>query len=311
MIFARRQAQALARLGIRVEVFGLRSRTLPWMLAAEFFRFRKTVARMRPRVIHAHFGTMTAAFAAAAAGKIPLVITYRGGDLNPAPGERWPRAVLGRWLSQAAALCAARIVCVSRELRERLWWRHQRVTVLPTGVDEKIFRPGPRTQARRSLGWTRQERVVLFNAGHNPRIKRLDLAEAAAAVARRRVPNLRLEILDGRVAPDRVPLLMNASDCLLITSDTEGSPAVVAEALATNLPIVSVEVGDVAQQVEGVRHARMVARSPEALGRAVAEVVRQPLRSDGRRKMDAVSGGRMARELCRLYREAAAEIEMI
>ena len=52
--------------------------------------------------------------------------------------------------------------------------------------------------------------------------------------------------------PARVPDLMNAADCLLVTSDAEGSPTMVQEALATNLPVVSVDVGDIAERLEGV-----------------------------------------------------------
>ncbi len=46
-------------------------------------RFRRRVRSFDPQVIHAHFGTVTALFAAwAAADARPLVITFRGSDLN-------------------------------------------------------------------------------------------------------------------------------------------------------------------------------------------------------------------------------------
>ena len=45
---------------------------------------------------------------------------------------------------------------------------------------------------------------------------------------------------------------MNACDALLFVSMYEGSPNIVKEALACNLPIVSVAVGDVAERLEGV-----------------------------------------------------------
>jgi teichuronic acid biosynthesis glycosyltransferase TuaC len=299
MICARRQAETLSTAGVEVFSACLRSRTSPLALWRDFLRFRKEMRRIRPDVVHAHFGTMTAMFAAVAAAGRPLVITYRGSDLNLLPGCR---AALGHLLSQLAALRAARIICVSRKLRARLWWRQSRAIVIPTGVDPEIFYPESRSMARRQLGWTHTEPVVLFNAGYDHQIKRLDLAQAALAAARRTIPELRLEILDGNVEPGLVPALMNAADCLLLTSDTEGSPAVLQEALACNLPIVSVDVGDAAERVDGVRHARIVARDAESLGKALKNMVRQPLRSDGRLKLDEFSAPQIALQLRDMYR---------
>ena len=307
MVFARRQVEALAREGFRVEVFDLRSRTSLQVILGEFRRFQRVVCAFRPHLIHAHYGTATAMFAALAAGRIPLVITYRGSDLNRLPSTRGLREAAGRLLSQVAALRAARIVCVSQQLKSLLWWRRARATVLPSGVDPEVFRPQPRNAPRFELGWREEERVVLFNAGRDPRNKRLDLAREAVKEARRWTPSVRLEVLDGSVEPSRLPAMMNAADCLLVTSDAEGSPAIVQEGLATNLPVVSVDVGDVAERLAGVACSCVADRDPLALGRALAEVLNPPRRSDGRKRVEEFSSTRIARELGRLYREVLGE----
>ena len=305
MVFARRQAESLVAQGLAVEVFNLRSRISPRVLWTEFLRFRRTIRIFRPQVVHAHYGTMTAMFAVLASGRLPLMITYRGSDLNPLPSARRLRPAAGRLLSQLAALRASHIVCVSPQLRERLWWGRGRATVLPSGVDETVFKPASQRDMRLRLGWQEQDRIVLFNAGGEGSNKRLDLALAAAGAARRWEPALRLEVLDGSIPPDRIPAMMNAADCLLVTSDAEGSPTVVQEALATNLPVVSVDVGDIAERLEGVAGSRIARRDPRALGRALAEVVTPPRRSDGRRRVPEFSSQRIARELGRLYRDIA------
>jgi glycosyltransferase involved in cell wall biosynthesis len=267
------------------------------------------VAKLRPTVIHAHFGTMTALFSAVAAGSLPLVITYRGSDLNRSPPSyRWQakvRAALGRLFSQLAALRAQRIVCVSRQLRNRLWWRRGLVTILPTGVDPEVFRPEPRALARRRLGWSDAERVVLFNAGYDASVKRLDLAKAAVECARRDLTAVRLEILDGSVRPALIPDLMNAADCLLLTSVSEGSPTVVQEALACDLPVVSVEVGDVTERLRGVRDSTVSACDAAALGRALVKMLEPPRRSNGRSKIAEFSSRRIAADLTEIYRRLA------
>jgi teichuronic acid biosynthesis glycosyltransferase TuaC len=307
MIFARRQAAILAKQGFSIETFDLHSRTSLPVVLQEFRRFRRVVRAFRPQVIHAHYGTVTAMFAALGAGLIPLVITYRGSDLNCLPSARGVREAAGRLLSQIAALRAARIICVSRHLKNLLWWRQLRVTVLPSGADPDVFRPEPRKTLRAKLGWKDEERVVLFNAGCDWRNKRLDLAQNAVREARQWAPSVRLEVLDGSVAPASVPAMMNAADCLLVTSDSEGSPAVVQEALATNLPVVSVDVGDVAERLEGVAYSYVTERSPHALGRALAQVLNPPRRSDGRSRAEECSSPRIARELGRLYHEVLKE----
>jgi glycosyltransferase involved in cell wall biosynthesis len=303
MIFARRQAEALRRQGVTVGEFFLRSRTAPVPVGREMLRFRRELRGFQADVVHAHYGTVTAMFAAVGAGRIPLVITYRGSDLNPCPGSSRVRSGVAHLFSQLAALRAARMVCVSRHLRARLWWRRGRATVPASGVDARAFEPSGREAARRRLGWDERTPAVLFNRGLDPRVKRLDLAEAAIGVARRAAPELRWEVLDGSTAPGMVPVLMNAADCLLVTSDYEGSPTVVQEALASNLPIVSVEVGDIAERLIGVRHTRIVARDAEKLGAALAEMVETPRRSDGRRKIGEFCADRIAGRLLEIYRE--------
>jgi glycosyltransferase involved in cell wall biosynthesis len=311
MIFARRQAECLAAEGVEAPIFYLGSRTSPARLLGEMVRFRSSIARHRPDVIHAHFGTMTAMFSALGCGMLPLVITYRGSDLNPPPASySWKaklRATWGRLFSQLASLRARRIVCVSRRLSNHLWWRRGVVAILPSGVDADFFRPEPRLHARQSLGWSDAERVALFHAGRDSQVKRLDLAQAAVGQARRKVPSLRLEVLDGNVSPATVPLLMNAADCLLLTSVSEGSPSVVQEALASNLPIVSVAVGDVEERLAGVQHSIVATPDAAVLGRALARLVDPPRRSDGRKKLPQFCARRLARQLKDIYGEMLKE----
>jgi teichuronic acid biosynthesis glycosyltransferase TuaC len=305
MIFARRQAAALRARDVEVREFFLGSRTSLMEMVREMFRFRRELRGFLPNIVHAQYGTATAMFCAIAALRLPLVITYRGSDLNPSAGWFGWRSATARLLSQLAALRANKIVCVSRALRDRLWWRQKNAEVLATGVDSSAFQPGSRESARLVLGWRLEARAVLFHCGRDPRVKRMDLAEAAIRVARRTVPDLDLRVLDGSTAPSLVPMLMNAADCLLVTSDFEGSPTVVQEALATNLPIVSVAVGDVAERVHGVSNTYIAARDAEALGAAVAHLIEPPRRSDGRRRIGEFSSDWIAGRLCAIYQELA------
>jgi glycosyltransferase involved in cell wall biosynthesis len=308
LVFVRREAEALRAAGHEIEVFGFdNSRYSPAHLAREVARLGEAIRRARPDVVHAQFGKFNALVCSLAillsGEKPPLVITFRGTDINRNTRYSVLRSAIGIAASQAAAFAARALVCVSREIRDKVWAAALRpALVLPTGVDLRTFVPMPREAARAKLGWRPEERVVLFNAGRNPAVKDPELAAAAVAQAKTHLDGIRFVVLDGSAAPEDVPLYMNAADCLLVTSRTEGSPTVVQEAMACNLPVVSVEVGDVRERLLGVRHCAVVRRDPAALGLALATLLRHPRRSDGRAHAEALSVDAIAARLIELYR---------
>ena len=306
MIFAKKQVESLQKAGVNAKIFFLCSRTSPSLFVKEFQRLRREMWLFKPDIIHAHYGTVTA-FCCILATRIPLVITFRGSDLNPSPAVSWLRKTTGIFLSQLSALRAKQIICVSDGLKRKLWWRKKAVTVIPSGIDTSIFYPRSRDVARSELGWDRNERVVLFNAGADPVNKRLDLAEASVEVARAICGHVRFVVLDGTVDPQIVPVLMNASDCLLCTSDMEGSPNIVKEAMACNLPVVSVDVGDVRDRLEKVKPSRIVKRNAEELGGVLAEILQIGGRSDGFETIHELSIEKIAMRIISVYQAVLSE----
>ncbi|MBI4002211.1 MAG: glycosyltransferase [Nitrospira defluvii] len=303
MIFAKNLILALSEAGVECRSVFLQSRTSPIVLVREVKRLRRELAQFHPNVIHAHYGTVTAAVCALSS-RVPLVITYRGSDLNPGLGLCSLRSAVGRLLSQFAALRASRMMCVSTQLKSRLWWRQRFVAVVPSGVDLQRFRPMAKAAARIRMGWKSDEKVVIFNAGFDAIRKRLDLAEAAIQMAHRWCGDIRLEILDGSATQERIPFYLNAADCLLMTSDWEGSPNIVKEAIACNLPVVSVDVGDVKERLAHVRPSRIVGRDPLEIGRALAGFLQKPERSNGFEAIQDLSSEKVAERVVALYREA-------
>src|SRR6185503_6764855 len=231
--FVRREAEALRAQGHEVDVFAFdNSSYLPWRLAAQVMKLREAIRRARPDVVHAQFGKFNALVAALSTlwvrmtgeieQQIPLVITFRGTDINRNTGYSGLRAALGLAASQLAAFAARGIVCVSREIRSKVWACAARPgIVVPTGVDLAAFVPLEKSSARLRLGFGAEERIVLFNAGRNPAVKDPALAAAAVEDARLRLGGIRLVVLEGNVAPEDVPVYMNAADFLMDTSRTE------------------------------------------------------------------------------------------
>lgn len=301
MPFVRREADALRAAGHDVQIFGFDNTSYARFLA-EAMMLRRVVGALNPDLVHAQFGKFTALLAALS-GR-PFVITFRGTDINHNTRYSWLRSALGLAASQVAGLFARGIVCVSREIQEKVLacrWRPS--IVVPTGVDLQLFRPMDRAAARQRLGYRPEERIVLFNAGKNPVVKDPELAAAAVCEAKAKLAVIRFVVLDGTAQPSDIPLYMNAADVLLVTSRTEGSPTVVQEAMACNLPVVSVDVGDVRERLEGVAGCKVLdTRSPAELGAALAAVLTEGNRSDGRAHAHSLGIDAIATRLSEFYR---------
>jgi|GEM_PF-1791522 glycosyltransferase involved in cell wall biosynthesis len=302
MIFARRQVLFLKKIGIDVQPFYLTSRTNPAAIFSDFIKFRKKIKEFNPRIIHSYSGTATSFFAAFGGAK-PLVITFIGSDLNPVPSMNRIRSSFGKFLSQMSALKAKKIICLSGGLRDRLWWKSQTAAVFPTGIDLEIFFPRPSGSARIKLGFSLDEKIILFNAGWSPEVKRLDIAQKAFALVKAEIPNCRLVVLKGDIAPDSVPIYMAAADVLLVASDFEGSPAIVQEAAACNLPVVSVDVGDVREVLKNVNPSKIVRKDASEIARAAIEIIKSQKRSNGFEAAKLISKENIAAKIIAIYKE--------
>ena len=68
---------------------------------------------------------------------------------------------------------------------------------------------------------------------------------------------------------------MNAADLLVLASQFEGSPNAVKEAMATNLPVVAVNVGDTAGLIGQTEGCHLVSRHAGEIAAKIVEVCRK------------------------------------
>lgn len=305
--FVAAQVQALAAAGVRVQLEFIDGRGNDAAYVAGLRRINRLARSGAFDVVHAHYGLtgFVAAFQ-----RLPLVVTYYGDDLLGTPDGHgrvtWKSRVI-RGLGALAARRADALICMSEGMRAALprTADRARAHVIPNGVDLGRFAPGARALARTRLGLDPTARLVLFpNTPGEPR-KRLDLAEASLRrLATERVA-ARLWIVS-RVPHEQMPDHYRAADCLLLTSDWEGSPNVVKEALCCDLPVVSVDCGDVAHWLELAPGSELVERDPAALAAALARVLRSGVRVDGAAARRELDGHRVAERVVAVYHEAIA-----
>lgn len=306
--FVKSQAESLRRAGWKVLLSIVDDRTSIRGITRNLRRIREEVARSKPGLIHAQYGSVTAALAYCVKGSVPLVISFCGDDLlgTPTPGfQSRIREKCARAIGLLAGYGATSIIVKSTNLLDALPIRLRRkATVLPNGVDVAWFRPMDKLQARAKLGWPSGERVVLFNASSpDEKIrKNIPLAQKSVDALSRSVPDVTLRVICN-VSPDEVRWMLNAADCLLVTSLHEGSPNIVKEAMACDLPVVSVPCGDVSERLEGTHPGGVCTYDAVSLADAIKEVFKAGCCSNGLEQLVAqgLSSTAVAERLSTLY----------
>ncbi len=281
------EVQALRALGVAVDVFFVNGRANKLNYFRSLRAYRQHL-RARPYdLVHIHYG-LTGLVGCAQRQK-PMVITVHGIEVV-IPG-----------VAQITRLCARRasaIIVTSRWVEMHLGRRAD--AIIPPGIDLNLFRPMPQEEARKALGLPLEKKLVLF-AGQRRPDKRVHVVEEA--VRRLQAEGWPVELLVASGEPhERVPLYMNAADVLVLVSRVEGSPMVIKEAMACNLPIVTGDLGDAREVIGDTEGCFFCDRTVEGTARALAQALRFGRRTDGRKRVQHLSLQASAQRVLDVYK---------
>lgn len=311
-VFVQEQIKGLCSIGLDAHVLFVNRRQEG---AAAYYRLQKivreTVAEFEPDVMHVMYGGVMADQIVRRHHLRPVVVTFHGSDLLGENLSGWARKIISRYgvfCSRRAAKKANGVVIVARHLLAALNGAapHGKVRVIPCGIDLERFGIMDSTTCKRQLGWNPQSFHVLFASSNGDPVKRPWLASAAVTHMSQSGRPAELHYLTA-VPNTEVPVWLNASDALLLTSLHEGSPTVVKEALACGLPVVSVNVGDVAERIEGIDGCHLAMPAPAALAAKLDLVRQRARRLDCRSQLKDLSTVSAAEKLKKFYEEIIQE----
>jgi teichuronic acid biosynthesis glycosyltransferase TuaC len=267
-------------------------------------RVRRSVTETDPDVVHVMYGGVMAEIVTRTVRDRPVLVSFCGSDVlggRAAGGLARLSEGIGVLASRRAATRASGVLVKSRNLLDALPRQLDpaRVWVVPNGVDLACFRPLEKAACQEALGLERERRHVLFTAAPDRPEKRFALAEASMALLGHGT-GVTLHTLAGRPHAD-VPTWLNAADAVLLTSVYEGSPNVIKEALACNVPVVSVDVGDVRERIQGIDGCYIAEPTPQDLAAKLRRVLERSERVDARERMAALSLEQTATKLRDIY----------
>ena len=288
--FVDKQVESLRREGVDVDVFFFNGRKSRINYLWAFPRLWARLLTRRYDLIHAHY--VFSAIVARAQLACPVVLTQHG----PEVFSYGYQARLCRFMNRLMD----RVILVSEEQRER--GRLNKGEVIPCGVDFDLFKPMAREEARSELGLPLDRKLVLWAGEHFRPEKRFEIVQESVALLRKRDPDVELVLASQRPLHE-VPRFMNACDVLLLVSDGEGSPMVVKEAMACNLPVVAVPAGDVAEVIGGTDGCYLCSQDPEDVANKLELAFRWGQRTNGRESMAPLELGHISRRIIGLYEE--------
>jgi len=281
--FVQEQMESLRPLGVNYDVLFVDGPASRWNYLRGIGQVRKQLRTKPYDLIHAHFGL--AGWVARFQARVPLVVTFHGDDALGRPGWDGRITPMGRLFqltSFVLARSAAAVIVQSREMRRVLRW--EAAEVIPCGIDLDLFQSMERSEACRLAKLDAAKKYVLFAYNPDEPRKRFDLVKAAVEKAHEQVPQLDLLLLRGKPHSE-VPLYMNAADITVVASWLEGGPLVTKEAMATNLPVVTVNVGDAEDLVHEADGNYIVPREAGAMAAKIVEICRRGMRARGRERL--------------------------
>ena len=262
--FITEQVEAIKKQGVECRFFGVNGKGIIGYIR-QIPKLKRAIRDFTPDIIHAHYGLC--GLLANFQRRLPVVTTYHGSDIND------PRVLqLSKWsirFSRFNLFVSQKNLDIARP--------RDKFALIPCGINLDDYPIIDKFEARCHMRMDPSKKFVLFAGAFDNPVKNASLAKEAMELC----PEAELLELKG-YSRHQVSILMQAADVLLMTSLTEGSPQVIKEAMACGCPIVSVDVGDVRERIEGIDGCYISDRTQESLAGCIKRAFAFNGRTQGR-----------------------------
>jgi teichuronic acid biosynthesis glycosyltransferase TuaC len=290
------QAESLKNKGIELKIFPIIGKGV-WGYLKNIPELKKQIAIFKPDIVHSHY-SFCGIITSLASKKIPIVVSLMGSDTHQS-------TLVGIIIRYFSDYKWTKTIVKSEDMKIRLGLKNA-VVLLSNGVDLNLFHPLDTKECRPKLGWDLDKKYVLFAS--NPDRKEKNFALAQATIDRIKINSVKLKIIYN-IDHSQIPVYLNAADVLLLTSKWEGSPNIVKEAMACNIPVVATKVGDIEYLFGNTEGYYYTDPDPDKLAEKINYVLNNDIKPNGRQriidlKLDSES---IADKLIQLYQEVLSK----
>ncbi len=257
-----------------------------------FFLFFKSFVIHLPEnsIVHAHRPDHLAVFLGFK--KIKSVLSLHGQQAKTVNDRKGiiVRSIYN-YLEKFAIRRSTAIIAVDKITKNYYLNRYKSISnkliVIPTGIDTTIFKPKNKFEIRENLGFSSNDKIILYVGRIAPPKRIADIIKAFEILAKNDKFYKLIIVGDGVLIEDmkeltehlnlndqviffgirkrnELPEIYNMSDISVLYSDNEGSPLAVKESLACGIPVVANRVGDISTIIRNGYNGYLVEKENEA-----------------------------------------------
>lgn len=269
-IFVSEQLKAVKKLhdDVEFDVFYINGFAGKLQYIKSIWKIAKTINNDEYDLVHIHYGLAGMYLYWPFIKKVPTVVTFHGSDIQPKGGN----GRISEMVSIHTAKKAEAAIILNDEMETMVKPYCKNTNMIPCAVDLDVFKPMEKSKQNKKI-------YIVFPSNHERRVKNYPLFCDVMEILKTKYGlNVEEKELKGLTRVEIAQLYSN-SDLLLMTSNSEGSPQAVKEAMACNLPCVSTPVGDVRLLLSNVKDC-YVSSSHDAT--ELAELVVKSLQRTGK-----------------------------
>ena len=289
--FIKSQGESLRREGVDLDFYPLKGKGIKGYIKS----IKPLAAYLKKNkydIIHAHYG-LIGLVCILTFSRTPIVLSVMGddayGNFN-IKGKRIKSSYFGMFLTQIALIFVKKIIVKSKNILKVIPYKSKSY-IQPNGVDFELFKPSSDT--------LNKNRILFLADENNPR-KNYKLLKDALNI----IDDNTLECINPfPIEHHEFPAYLNKSSVFVLTSYNEGSPNVVKEAMACNIPIVSTDVGDVTDVISNTEGCYITTFEPEDVADKIKKALVFGKRTTGREDIKHLEASVVANRIITIYKE--------